>query len=552
MIGLLLVVHLVTPQPQTSVTYADVPPEVTRIVVFDPRGGGAPTTIDAAVERSPGRLVVRGVPRRPTMVSLARADGKYLVDGPFAWPEADVTRAVDGRWRRTLTAPLATGPSGNASMEWVDAAAPTQSTWPSCFLEEDGAAKCWGVADGQRGVAVGRGADRLVWTVVADDEAVVWRESRWGRLVIVRDGQDDREQPEIRFGRPAASSSGRIAGVRLATRAVDGTVSVAVSPGATWVAGTGAPDDSWMEVKTSRAGPAFLSLPELAAGAASLPATILLSDRRVLTGAIVGARNEPATGALLTMFRLIDAEVPAGADRRRKPRRVFAAETVADVSGAFHIDGLGEAEYEAVAFHPQLGRAAVVLRDSRSQLTIRLQSPGSIRGRVLSGGKPALGVEISSVPEPDAFRSAEDPLDVKGGDARSGPDGRFIVMAAASGGGELRIGGGRFPVRRVPLPRVPLPVVDLGDINLGATIEVTIVLDQDTPCGVRGTGPVGRSGLQVVTATRVGPGLFHILLPEIGVWNFGLLCGNEGRPLLPAVVPIGPEHAGKEVRLAIR
>jgi hypothetical protein len=548
-ISLVLVVQVVTAQPQTSVTYADVPPEVTRIVVLDPRGGGPPMTIDSTVERSPGRVVVRGMPHRPTVVSLARADGKYLLDGPFAWPATDVTRAVDRRWRRTLTAPVATEPSGIGLMEWVDVAAPAQGAWPSCFLGENGVATCWGVADGQRGVAVGRGADRLVWTVVADDERVVWRESRWGRLVIVRDRQDDGEPPEIRFGRPAASSSGRTAGVRLETRAVDGAVSVPVSRGATWVAGTGAPDDSWMEVKTSRAGPAFMSLPELAAGAASLPATILLSDRRVLTGVMVGAGNEPATGALLTVFRLIDADV---SDRRRKPRRVFAAETIADVSGGFHIDGLGEAEYEAVAFHPQLGRAAVVLRDSRTELTIRLQSPGSIRGRVLRGGKPAPGVEITSVPDPDAFRSADDPLDVKGGDARSGPDGRFIVMAAASGGGELRIGGGRFPVRRVPLPRVPLPVVDLGDIDLGATIEVTIVLDQDTPCGVRGTGPVGRSGLQVVTATRVGPGLFQIVLPETGVWNFGLLCGNEGRPLVPAILPIGPEHAGKEVRLAIR
>lgn len=552
MTAVVLVVQIVTAMPQTTVTYADVPPEVVRIVVVDPRGGGPPRTIDAAVERSPGRLVVRGVPHRPTLVSLARADGRYLLDGPFAWPPTDVTRAVDRRWRRTLTVPATTGPAAIGSLEWLDVASPAPTTWPWCFLEQNGAGQCWGVADGQRGVAVGRGADRLVWTVVSDDEGGVWRESRWARLVIVRDGHDDRELPQIRFGRPAASSFGRTAGVRWETRAVDRTVSVPVSRDAAWVAGFDVPADSWMEVKTSRAGPAFVSLPDLAAGAVSLPATIVVSDRRALSGVIVGARNEPASAALLTMFRLIDADVPAGADQRRKPRRVFAAETVADAAGAFHIDGLGEAEYEAVAFHPQLGRAAVVLRDSRSEMTIRLQSPGSIRGRVLSGGKPATGVEITSVPDPDAFRIADDPLDVKGGDARSGPDGRFAVMAAASGGGELRIGGGRFPVTRVPLPRVPLPMVDLGDIDLGATIAVTVVLDQDTPCGVRATGPVGRSGLQIVTATRSGPGLFQMVLPETGVWHFALLCGREGRPLSPTALAIGPEHAGKEVRLAIR
>ena len=78
------------------------------------------------------------------------------------------------------------------------------------------------------------------------------------------------------------------------------------------------------------------------------------------------------------------------------------------------------------------------------------------------------------------------------------------------------------------------------------------MLDQDTPCGVRATGPVGRSGLQIIPAARIGPGLFQIALPEAGAWNFGLLCGREGRPLSPAVLPIGRDHAGTEVRLAIR
>ena len=74
-------------------------------------------------------------------------------------------------------------------------------------------------------------------------------------------------------------------------------------------------------------------------------------------------------------------------------------------------------------------------------------------------------------------------------------------MAAPSGGGELRIGGGRLPVKRVPLPGVPFPILDLGDIDLGAPIALTVVLDQDTPCGVRATGPLGHSGLQIVVAT---------------------------------------------------
>lgn len=552
MIGLLLAAQVVAAMPQTSVTYADVPAEVSRVVVLEPRAQGPPRIVDTAIHRSAGLVVIQGVPRRTTVVTLARTDGRYLLDGPFAWPTADAARTLDLSWRRTLAAPAPAATFSIGSMEWVDITAPAASSWPRCFVADAEGAKCLGVADGQRGVAVGRGADRLFWAVVAGDGEVMWRESRWGRLVIVRDRQDERETPQIRFGRPAAPSSDRTLGVRLETKDVEATVSVPIAPVVFWFAGSDVPADSWVEIKTSRAGPAFVPLPDLAAGPATLAATIVLADQRVLTGVIVGARNEPASAALLTMFRLIDPDVRAGGEARRKPRRVFAAETMADDAGAFRIEGLGDAEYEVVAFHPQLGRAASVIRDARSDLTIRLQSPGSIRGRVLSGGKPAAGVEIISVPDPDAFRNADDPLDVKGGDARSGPDGRFTVIAAAIGGGELRIGGGRLPVRRVPLPRVPLPVIELGDIELGAPIEVTIVLDQATPCGVRATGPVGRSGLQIIMATRIEPGVFRIALPEIGVWHFALLCGGEGRPLSPTAFGIGPEHAGKEVRLAIR
>lgn len=538
--------------PQTSITYAEVPAEVSRVVVLEPRAVGAPRIIETAIDRSPARVVIHGVPHRSTVVTLARADGRYLLDGPFAWPSADVTRTLDRRWRRTLAVPALAAAARINSMEWIDTTAPAESTWPRCFVADDVGATCLGVADGQRGVAVGRITDGLVWAVVSDEGDAAWRESRWGRLVIVRDRQDEREALQIRFGRPALPSSGRTGGVRVETKAVEGTVSVPVARGVAWIAGSDVPADSWVEIETSRAGPVFVSLPDLAAGPTTMAATIFLSDRRDLTGVIVGARNEQASAALLTLFRLIDPDVRAGGEERRKPRRVFAAETMADGAGAFRIEGIGEAEYEAVAFHPQLGRAASVIRDGRSDLTLRLQSPGLIRGRVLSGGKPASGVEITSVPDPDAFRNADDPLDVKGGDARSGPDGWFTVIAAASGGGELRIGGGRFPVRRVPLPRVPLPLVDLADVELGAPIELTLVLDQATPCAVRATGPVGRSGLQIVMAIRIAPDLFRIVLPETGVWNFGLLCGREGRPLTPAIVQIRPAHAGKEVRLAIR
>jgi hypothetical protein len=549
-IGLILAIHIIGAAPETTVTYTDVPPDVTRILVLEPRGQDPPRIVQANVERSPGRIVLRGEPHRVVVVTFGREQGKYLLDGPFAWPAADASRTLDRRWRRTIAGPAPGGSLRIGSLEWIEPAPFPDGQWPRCFVRDDGASDCWGVADGQRGVAIGRGANGLVWSVVADDAEAGWRASRWGRLLLVRDQNDQGGPIQIRFGRPVAAPPTRVAGIRVESAGVDGAVSVAVAPGAAWIAGSDVPPDSWLDVKTSRSGPVFLALPDLAAGPVALPVTIRVPESQTLAGLIVGSRNEPASSALLTVFRLIDPDT-SGSERRKR-RRVFAAEAIADATGRFQVEGIGEADYELVAFHPQLGRASSLLSGARSDLTIRLQTPGLVRGRVLAGGKPVAGVEITSVPDPDGYRNAEDLLDVKGGDARSGPDGRFAVMAAASGGGELRIGGGRLPVKRVPLPRVPLPIVDLGDIEIGAPIELTIALDQDTACGVRATGPVGRSGLQIVTATRVAPGLFQIVLPETGVWQFGLLCGREGRPLTPAIVQIGPEHAGKEVRLAIR
>ena len=105
---------------------------------------------------------------------------------------------------------------------------------------------------------------------------------------------------------------------------------------------------------------------------------------------------------------------------------------------------------------------------------------------------------------------------------------------------------------RIPLPRAPTAVLDLGDIDLGTPLEITIVLDQDSACDVRATGPVGQIGLQILTGTRIGPGLFRMAVPEPGLWVFGLQCGRQERSLTPSAVQLTPAHAGKEVRFSIR
>ncbi|HYT76008.1 MAG TPA: hypothetical protein VEL79_14735, partial [Vicinamibacterales bacterium] len=290
-------------------------------------------------------------------------------------------------------------------------------------------------------------------------------------------------------------------------------------------------------------------LEDLSAGPSALRVPIVLEGARQIEGTVSGG-GAVARGALITLFRLIDP--PPQPNDRVKPRRVFAAESTTGEDGGYRFEDLGEADYEIVAWHPQLGRAAMVVPPTREKLDVQLELPGVARGRVLQGGRPVNGVEVFSLPDPVAFTSADDPVDVKGGDGRTGADGRFVVSLAASGGGELRIGGGAYAVKRVPLPSAVTPIVDLGDIELGASFEITIVLDQDPGCDLRAVGPVGRTGLHILSGTRAGPGLFKIAVPEEGLWEFGLACGRTTRTLAPSVVRIGAANAGKEVHFAVK
>jgi hypothetical protein len=403
-------------------------------------------------------------------------------------------------------------------------------------------------------VIVGRAQDRTWWTVVSRGTVPDLRASKWARLLLVDDGTGAPSDLRIRFAYPLVPSSLRVRGLRLDTAAVATAQTLLVTPGAAWLFGDDIPPDAWIEVSTSRAGPSFIALRDVADGPSALALTVRLEEPRAMDGIAVGAAGELAGGSLVTLFRLIEPLdirlTPAGA--REKPRRVLISETIADARGSFRIDGAGDADYEIVAWHPQLGRASAALPRQPGLVRIRLESPGTVRGRIVAGGKPRAGVDVISVPAPEAYQAADDLVDLKGGDARTGADGRFVVTAAAGGGGELRVGGGPLPVRRIPLPRVPAALLDLGDIELGSPLELTIVLDQDSSCGVRATGPIGQSGLHIVLGTRTGPGLYRVVLPEPGLWAFGLLCGREGIALSPSTTQITPAHAGKEVRFSVR
>jgi len=207
--------------------------------------------------------------------------------------------------------------------------------------------------------------------------------------------------------------------------AVAGAKLVFHEQSAIWVAGDEVPEGAWVEVLGARSGPLYLSMRELAEGPTSLPIHVALPDARVLDGTVLGQGDAPAAGSVVTLFRLLE-KPPATTRDRDPPRRVLVGETTADRGGAFRFDLLGEADYEVVAWHPQLGRSSSVLTPGSDRVEIHLRSVGVVRGRVVLGGNPVEGVDVVGVPDQDAIRNAADLVDLKGGDARTGRDGRFL------------------------------------------------------------------------------------------------------------------------------
>jgi len=426
--------------------------------------------------------------------------------------------------------------------------------WPRAFQAGARTVDLWGVPVAATGVLIAQPADRLWWTVISGRRANDLQSAGWGRLLVVREGDAVPDRATVKFARPETPALRRAA-LQVETVALSEAHALAIAPGTFWVYGEGIAPAAWMEVRSARGAPQYFALNEIANGPPGIPERIMLAAPASLDGIVVSAQGERAAASSVTLFRFVDPPSPGeGPAQPAHRRRVFIAECTAAADGAFHIDGLGDAEYEISAWHPQLGRATVAVPKAAGPITVRLESAGQVRGRVVSGGKPVAGADVISLPDAEAFQRSAALIDVKGGDARTDADGRFVVAVAQGGGGELRVGGGPYPIKRIPLPRAPLPLVDVGDVDLGDAIDVTVVLDQDPGCDVRAIGPIGEMGLQVLGAARTGPGLFRLSLPEAGLWEFTLGCakGAEDRVLAPAYVQVTQAQARRELHFAVR
>ena len=529
-----------------TATYEDVPADVAQIRVYEWKDEGLPMAVDAAIARRGAGVAITAAARSSAVVVFARKENEYLVDGPIAWTRDETRTLADRTWRRSIRGLLPSG-TNDGKVEWVGAGSAV-GPWPRCFRNA-GSWECWGLGASDHGVLALFSAGRLWWASVGALLPDAWRSAAWGRKIVVHDSDPPASSVRITFAHPVTPSPSRIAGIRLGTSPVPHTAVVLLEPGTLWAFGEEIPPRAWMEVQSAAGGPVYVPLHEVATGGVGVPLDLRLPDTRPVKGNITGVGGERAAKALVTMFRIIDPPPPPGLSS--PPRRVFAAETTADENGEFSFEGRGEAAYEIVAWHPQFGRASVLLDDSRDRVDIKLEAPGLVRGRVVSRRRPLAGVAVVSVPDAESVTQVRDVTEIKGGDAKTGQDGRFAVALSAAGGGELRIGGGGYAVRRVPLPRSLTSAIDIGDVELEDPLELFVTIDGDPGCTLQMIGPVGKMGLQVVEGVR-DPRGYRVGVPEPGLWQFGLSCAAGRRLLQPDSIQITRAMAGTTVQFTVR
>jgi hypothetical protein len=230
--------------------------------------------------RQGSAITIRATPDHRTLVRFERADGAYLIDGPFSWPSRDVERPLDRRWRRTFVAAAPDGSAKAMDFEWLSAAGDERTVAP-CF--EAGAPDDLLIRQRRAGRAVlscrrprlvdGRTLAAAQPAIVAMGTASSYPTARAVRAVSSRD-LTGRVHPSQR--RPGCAST-----------VVADTRSAVVAPISPGSAGRGAGRRG--SVRDGARTSACLSLREIAEGSSSLDDRLGRNTR--IDGHVIGARR---------------------------------------------------------------------------------------------------------------------------------------------------------------------------------------------------------------------------------------------------------------------
>ncbi len=523
------------------------------VVWLDPRddgaGAGQPREwpFTGATDGFEHDVVVVAEAGRSVAVLIGTGDGGYVVVGPLRWPTAAETVVVPNVARRTIRVHAA-GPLEGLS--WVDGSGAV-ADWPSCrrVSRSSSAWLCYGVPVDLGGVLVGRALTG--WSAAPVPSAgdptqgvdVTLAPVTAGALLVVDDG----EECEGRMLHRRESSV--LAGTRYADVTEDARVDVAQVDGRTfWVASRGRwRPDAFARI-TCRGGTARVEATTLDAASPFVPWHVAIVPDVTGRVTLTDGGGHPAAGAALEVF----APRAAGAAADRAPRWERLASHVAGGNGVVLLK-LPRGRYELRAYHAQLGTAAVVEEWKSGGLTIALRAARRVSGRIVQNGNPVTGVVVRAVPALEAVVGAADTLDLLVPPASTGADGRFLIAVPARIA-ELRIGDDAGPVRRVPLPPGTTgEVLELGDIALSASIGVAVSVQLPGACELVAAGPLGRTGLAVLRATRTGPTEWRLPVPEPGVWLVSGACAAAGEvALLPSTIEVPADVPEWQATLVVR
>lgn len=513
------------------------------------------------IEVSDHRAILSGAAGMDTLL-LLRAAGQtgYLIAGPLRWPAASTSIDVPVRWRRTVrgqSASMGTGP-----ITWL--ARPEDgppASAPMCAWLRGGEWECIGVPLDAAGVVLSAEPGQVLFAIASGPpssfgtEVAVSSSARWGRLMVI--GRSDRVPVVAADAIKIAVRKLQVPRMRQPPSRVhtepDARVKVQkVTEGVFWVSGTDAPDETWVEVAAVGRAPARVAIPDLVSASGDIPLHVDLDDAGMVSGRVRGAAGAAAPGAIVTLYRLIaDARI----DRKRPPRRVTVAEVTSDAEGGFQFREVAREPHQLLAMHREWGRAERSIDPDAHDVDLVLRPPSRASGRVLRDGVPAAGVRVTTVPDLGEFAAAEDVTELAGGETETDRDGRFTVSMAPRGTVELRIGGESTGVRRVSLGAVEsLPlVVDVGTIDLVPLPPLTLVLEESIGCELALTGPIGRAGVTIHRATRLGPSMYRARLPESGSWLVSATCrGERERDVSPGTIELAEGAVERTVQLVWR
>lgn len=502
-----------------------------------------------------GRLAIAGPPGVESVVLVRTTERPgYLLQGPFRWPAEPTVLFMERQWRRTVRG---RGPSGGP-LAWITP--DPDSPRAICEWTLGDRWECLGVPRSTSGVVVRNAPSGLFYSVVValgprnDVEDVYTYSTSWGRLLAIQNvaESEGRKRDEgvraralRRYRPPARPSTTRFEVMADTTIHIDTIARTAV-----WV--TGSPDvhESWLELTMPGVGTARLDLSEVAGGSPDSVMYARLDPSMAISGRVSGPPATPLADTIVSLYRFGN-QVSTANKKKFARERIAVAEGRTDADGSFGFRDLPPERYELLAIHSAYGRAARVVEPFESDVQLILKPPPVVKGTVVRRGVPQARLPVSFVPDLAAFAESDDPAELRGGEAETDADGRFSVFVAVSGAGELKVGSATGGVKRVPLPPADAlpPLTELGEIELDAGPVLTIVFDESGDCQPILTGPVGRAGLAIVRAERLGPAMFSATLPEPGLWNVSALCGQRERPVTPAVLDVNPDMRDSTISL---